>query len=514
MTFWASPDGSSHGYGRGTYYMLDSSYQVFRKFEAVGEGLMGDLHEFKITDRGTALVTVYNPVPADLTSVGGPEEGWALDCLFQELDIETGALLFEWSALEHVPLSDVVRYFAGEDDGTTPETAFDFFHINSVDLLHGNSNGGGSYVVSARHTSTILCIDSQTGEIEWTLGGASSDFTDLSGGEASDFLYQHHAQIHSLSSSSSNSSDNNNNDGTQILLSIFDNAVAERAGPRSPHPYSRGLLIQLDTVNKTATLARSFADPSRPRAADSQGSMQVLRDRVVLGYGWLPFVTEFARDDGAVLCDLELAPWVAARWGLVNSYRASKAMSWVGRPTEAPKVVVEPRGENVVYVSWNGATEVKRWVLQGAEWSDLRAKGEGDGEDGFVDLDDVLKTSFETALAIREDMPRYLRVVALDKDGNVLARTQIVDRFVGNVASDWVHDVLVWVAVGVALVVAALLIARKRGRRVLLGGSTRWCDWVARAVSESGIYERYPFMAWWRGWRGAKEHELQALYHD
>ncbi|KAI1750526.1 Arylsulfotransferase-domain-containing protein [Xylaria castorea] len=505
LTFWSSPDGSLHGYGRGTYYMLDSSYELFRKFEPAGEGLKGDLHEFQITEHGTALVTVYNPVPADLTSVGGPEQGWALDSMVQEIDLDTGDLLFEWSAIEHVALSDAVRYFAGEDDGTTPETAFDFFHINSLDV-----DSEGNYIVSGRHTSSVMCI-SPKGETLWTLGGVSNDFQDLSDGAATDFMYQHHAQLHANST-----------------LSIFDNAASERAGRGSPHGYSRGLLVQLDTANRTAALLRAYHDPANPRTTVSQGSMQVTEDRVVLGYGWLPFITEFARD-GSVLCDVELAPWVAARWGLVNTYRAFKTRDWVGRPAEPPSVYVHPADARV-FVSWNGATEVERWVLQGAEWADLPSKTETETE-GFVDLDDVRKESFETAFDIQDDMPRYLRVAAVDKDGHVLMHSQVVDRHVGNAAGDWAHDVLVWIAVFFAAAIAGLLAIRKRGRRALLGNSTRGYDLLARAMSgcrdrvvralpvrfsggDGVIYERYQGMGWWRDWGGAKAHELQSIYHD
>ncbi|KAI0449860.1 Arylsulfotransferase-domain-containing protein [Xylaria acuta] len=530
LTFWSSPDGSSHGYGRGTYYMLDSSYELFRKFEPAGEGLKGDLHEFRVTEHGTALVTIYNPVPADLTSVGGPEQGWVLDCMVQEIDVDTGELLFEWSAIEHVTVNDTIRYLADEDDGTTPETAFDFFHINSVDV-----DGEGNYIVSGRHTSSVMCI-SPKGETRWTLGGLSNDFHDLSDGAATDFMYQHHAQPHANST-----------------LSIFDNAASERSGRRSSHGHSRGLLVRLDTADMTATLLRDFHDPSNPRAAVSQGSMQVLDDRVVLGYGWLPFVTEFARDDddddddddgsgaaAVVLCEVELAPWVAARWGLVNTYRAFKTRDWVGRPAEPPSVYLDPADARA-FVSWNGATEVERWVLQGAEWADLllllqRSKTEEEEvevEEGFVDLDDVRKESFETAFDILDDMPRYLRVAAVDRDGRVLMHSQVVDRHVGNAAGDRVRDVLVWMAVFAAATIAGLLAIRKRGRRALLGNSTRGCELLARAASvcrarvvralpirsaedDGGgvIYERYPGIRWWTDWGGAKAHELKSIYHD
>ncbi|KAI0487757.1 Arylsulfotransferase-domain-containing protein [Xylaria cf. heliscus] len=506
ITFWSSPEGSSHGYGRGTYYMLDSSYEVFRKFEPAGEGLRGDLHEFRITEHGTALVTIYNPVPADLTSVGGPEQGWALDSMVQEIDIDTGDLLFEWSALEHVALSDTVRYFAGDDDGTRPETAFDFFHVNSVDV-----DAEGNYVVSGRHTSSIMCI-SPKGETLWTLGGVANDFRDLSDGAATDFMYQHHARLHA-----------------NATLSIFDNAAAERAGRTSSHGHTRGILVQLDTANKTAALLREYVDAANPRSAVSQGSMQVLDDgRVVLGYGWLPFVTEFAAD-GAVLCEVELAPWVAARWGLVNTYRAFKTRDWVGRPAEPPSLYLDP-ADGQVFVSWNGATEVERWVLQGAAWADLLSKTEAEGGP-FVDLDDVRREAFETAFDIVDDMPQYLRVAAVDKQGNVLAHSQVVDRRVGNAAGDVVRDILVWTAVFIVVIGAGLFAIRKRGRRALWGNSTRGYDLLVQAVSvcrdrvarvlpgrsaggEDGIHEGYPGMKWWRDWGGAKAHELQSIYHE
>ncbi|KAI0858009.1 Arylsulfotransferase-domain-containing protein [Xylaria cubensis] len=508
LTFWSSPEGAIRGYGRGTYYMLDSSYELFRKFEPAGEGLKGDLHEFQITERGTALVTIYNPVPADLTSVGGPEQGWVLDCLVQEIDIDTGDLLFEWSAIEHVSLRDVVRYFAGPDDGTTPETAFDFFHANSVDV-----DSEGNYIISGRHISSIMCV-SPKGEILWTLGGMSNDFQDLSDGTATDFMYQHHAQLHA-----------------NYTLSIFDNAASERAGPGSSHGYSRGLLVQLDTTNMTATLLREYHDPTNSKWTVSQGSMQVMEDRVVLSYGWLPFITEFA-SDGTVLCEVELTPWITARWGLVNTYRAFKTLEWVGRPVEPPSVYLNP-SDAQIFVSWNGATEVARWVLQGAEWTDLlqsQSKTETETE-GFVDLDDVMKESFETAFDIMDDMPRYLRVAALDKDGHVLMHSQVVDRHVGNAAGAWIRDVLVWTAVFFAAIVAGLLAIRKRGRRALLGNSTRGYDLLARVVltcrdrvvrvlpvRSSGVHGtidgRYQGMKWWRDWGGAKAHELQSMYHE
>ncbi|KAK5626666.1 hypothetical protein RRF57_002381 [Xylaria bambusicola] len=493
ITFWSSPEGSTHGYGRGTYYMLDSSYQLYRKFEPVGDGLRGDLHEFHITKRGTALITIYNPLPANLTSIGGPEQGWVLDCMFQEIDIATGDLLFEWSAIEHVPLTHGLRFFAGEDDGNTPQTAWDYFHINSVDV-----DDDGNYVISGRHTSTILCI-SPKGDILWNLGGLANDFEDLSDGRATDFMYQHHARLHA-----------------NHTLSLFDNAAAERSGQPSTQDHSRGLLLQLDTKAMTVTLVQEYFDRANPHTAVSQGSMQMLEDRVVLGYGWLPFITEFALD-GSVLCAVELAPWITARWGLINTYRAFKAPEWTGEPKAPPAVYFEP-ADGQLYVSWNGATEVHRWVLQGADWADLVDAKVGEG---FDDLDVADKEAFETVFAVMDDMPRYLRVAAVDKQGKVLRHSQIVDWKAGYSISRVLRNIVSWCAVLLVSVGAVLFLIGKRRRKAVLASSSRGASacWehvlgIYSARSTGWISENYPRGRSWRDWVGAKAHELQTMYHD
>ena len=57
------------GYG-GDFVVADQSYREIASVRA-GHGEHGDLHEFLLTSRGTALITIYSDVPADLTSVGG-----------------------------------------------------------------------------------------------------------------------------------------------------------------------------------------------------------------------------------------------------------------------------------------------------------------------------------------------------------------------------------------------------------------------------------------------------------
>lgn len=160
----------------------DQSYAEAFEINPVGD-FDGDLHEFQITDNNTALLTIYHTIPADLTSIGGPLSGWIYDCIFQEVDIATGELIFEWRASLHYPINSTLEELKGR--GKTQASAFDFFHLNSV-----QKDSRGDYLISARHTHTVSTINHVTGEVLWNLGGTLNEFTDLSHGAATDFSWQ------------------------------------------------------------------------------------------------------------------------------------------------------------------------------------------------------------------------------------------------------------------------------------------------------------------------------------
>ena len=50
---------------------------------------VADLHEFTVTKDDSALIMIYTPTPADLTSVDGPADGFVQENIVQEIDIET-----------------------------------------------------------------------------------------------------------------------------------------------------------------------------------------------------------------------------------------------------------------------------------------------------------------------------------------------------------------------------------------------------------------------------------------
>src|ERR671910_171696 len=85
----------------GQYVIFDTSYREIASFGAAN-GFNGDHHEFLISPQDTALITIYNAVPRDLSSVGGSKDSVAIQGIVQELDIQTGEVLFEWRSIDHV----------------------------------------------------------------------------------------------------------------------------------------------------------------------------------------------------------------------------------------------------------------------------------------------------------------------------------------------------------------------------------------------------------------------------
>ncbi|RYP89363.1 hypothetical protein DL770_004425 [Monosporascus sp. CRB-9-2] len=355
-----------------------------------------------------------------------------------------------------------------ENDAKTPRGALDYFHINSVD-----KDAVGNYIISARHTHAIMCI-SPKGETLWVLGGKNNTFQDLSDDRAVDFTWQHHARLH----------DNNR-------LSIFDNGKSESKDYVAE--YSRGMLVSLDTEHMTAILLREFADPNQSKLAQSQGSAQAIENsgNWLVSYGSLPTFTEFG-ENGQVVSDVDIAPRLICGAGMVTSYRAFKTRKGVGRPVQPPDAFLRP-SEGVLYASWHGATEIDRWILEGADWKGV------DGND-YIQLETKKKDAFEVSFAIEGTMPPFLRVVALDRDGGVLGHTDVLHRESDNASSTKLREWLIRGGVVLVILIVALVF-RKRIKRMLKSGG------VTKAA---GLIQRN---GWWQDRRTVSPHEVQRLYN-
>src|SRR5215213_7992750 len=362
----------------GEYVIFDSSYREIARLHA-GNGYDGDHHEFLISPQDTALITIYNSVPQDLTSVGGSKNGRAWQGIVQELDIESGEVLFEWRSIDHVALEET--YVEAREDHYS---GIDYFHINSIDVDHDDN-----LLISARETSAVYKVDRNTGEVIWRLGGKRSDFEM---GEGTRFAYQHDAR--------------RLRDGT---ISIFDNGslVFENGVPRAVEE-SRAIVLDVDERKMRASLVREYTHPEG-QYADAAGNVQVLANGdAFVGWGRALAISEFSRD-GELLFDARLPPGN-------RSYRAFR-FPWRGYPTDRPAVAAKRISEDEVevYANWNGATEVESWeVLAGSR------------PDGLEPLGSIPRDGFETAILARSAEP-YVAVQARDRTGRILGSTEPIE---------------------------------------------------------------------------------------
>ncbi|KAL4744396.1 hypothetical protein BDW72DRAFT_92940 [Aspergillus terricola var. indicus] len=440
LTYWEGSQVEGRGYG--SWYMLDSTYTPRYVINPVGD-YGGDLHELHITSAETALVTIYDPTLVDLSSIGGPEVGWIYDCLFQEIDIATGDLIFEWRASEYFPVN--ATYNALKEAGKERASAFDFFHINSVD-----EDAEGNYIISARHLHAVICISRHTGEILWTLGGRTNEFQDLSDGQATSFSWQHDARWHAESNT----------------LTIFDNAAHAHSDPDLA---SHGMAIYLDIPKREATLLDAYYHPYNTKSV-SQGNVQILDEsgRVLVGWGHSAAYSEFSAD-GQLLCNVHFGASAFWGFGRVVSYRAFKA-DWIGDPQSQPDAIVLG---DTVYVSWNGATEVVTWRLETWDIGPGKRTDEPDRTGDVIILQECAKTGFETEISIPAELDSpVFRLAALDAEGNVLGVTDPLQRTEEDSSLD---NVNYWI-VGIASVagICGLVVALSRLRSPCLRRQGRW----------------------------------------
>jgi Arylsulfotransferase (ASST) len=321
LTWWQDPL-VADGQRDAGVVIANSAYNDVAIVRA-GNGYQPDLHAFEITPRDTALFTVYDAIHCNLSAYGGPADGAVADTVFQEIDLKTGLVRFEWHALDHVALADS---YMPVRPGGTPLDPWDWFHINAV------SEHGEDLLVDSRNTWAAYDVDARTGQVAWRLGGKRSSFKIEPGASPA---WQHDAREEP--------------DGT---ISFFDNG-----GTPKVHAESRTLVLALDRQTMTATLVSSFMHPT-PLSAASQGDFQPLGGGDwFVGWGQVPFFSKFSAT-GQVLFDAHLPP-------LYQSYTVLK-FPWSGAPAQPPALAVSAPsrgGGPVAYVSWNGATAVASWRL-------------------------------------------------------------------------------------------------------------------------------------------------------
>lgn len=303
--------------------------------------------------------------------------------VFQEVDIESGNVIFTWQSLDHV--DPKLCFTTPGETGSGADNPWDYFHINSVE-----KDSKGNYLISSRHCAALYYISGSDGSIIWTMGGQNSSFEM---GENATFWFQHYARWR----------DN------ETKISLFDNAAT---GWDVREEHARGLLLDIDFENKKVDVNTQMV-PFNVTPSPSQGSNHLQPNgNWLIGWGEIPYISEYS-PTGELL-------W-AAQFGVgdVQSYRAHRA-NWTGLPSTQPSLALQNNDANEpkLYMSWNGATEVKTWEVLGA--NDSTSEPES--------LWNVTRDSFETESALQNSAHEMFMVRARDGNSNVLGQSNYVSK--------------------------------------------------------------------------------------
>ena len=368
LTWWEGQSHTGPGHGEGVDYIFDRTYHLVATVSA-GHNYAADTHEFRLTPYGTALITIYSQVSRDLSSLGGPANGSVFDGIIQEIDVATGAVLFEWHSLDHVGLDE-----SHAPVPTTATTPYDYFHVNAVSL-----DVDGNLIINSRHTWASYKVDHHSGRVIWRLGGKKTDFTL---GPDVAFAWQHDPEAVDAET-----------------IRIFDNEASPAVLPAS-----RVLWIRRDPWRHTATLIRSIVHPDALSAGSQGNAQSLVNGDTFVGWGATGRFSEFDHDGGLVFDASVPKGW--------DTYRAYRHV-WHGHPDTQPTATAQRNSDSTVTVHavWNGATDVARWlVIGGARLRSLWPIGSGDWN------------GLNTAITLTTDA-QQISVVAQNAEGHLIGRS-------------------------------------------------------------------------------------------
>jgi hypothetical protein len=278
------------GWNLGVDHVMDSQFNDVADYQLLPYAQHGTLpaegHEFVMLDVGHYIIISYVQRTLDLSSLN---PAWSnqtvvMSNVFQEID--NGSVLVEWDSANVTSLY-ADSYYENQFGDLATSGIEDYLHLNSIDI----DPSDGNFIVSFRHTSSIVKIDRTTAQILWTMGGAEDQYG-LTGDQV--FSFQHHVRMHP--------------DGSMTMLDNGD-------GPEAMHP-TRVLQLTLDQVNhKVTSFDVLYTKPSDEPQTTYMGSVVPLSDgRLFLGWGgWYtpglaPAATEIVggSDGGTVAWSIQM----------------------------------------------------------------------------------------------------------------------------------------------------------------------------------------------------------------
>ncbi len=353
----------------GVFRIANSAYVVTRTVTG-GHAALADIHDLVQLPNGNAGVLVYHNITRDLRGLGGLEFHPVIDTLLRELAPDN-SVVFEWRASQHIAISE------------TYEGLFDlplkFFHGNALAL-----DQDGNWLITSRHTSSVVKVARDTGSVMWRLGGKRNDFAFVNDGG---FSYPH--------------------DGQRLPngnLSLFDNG-----NKRGGQPYSRAVEYQMDEANKIVTRTWQYRATPDIFGAFMGNVQRMPSGNTLINWGGVgnpvpgnaPGVYREVRPDGSLAFEATLS---TTQYGV--TYRAFR-LPWHATPAITPMAVIT---QGALTMSWNGATDVAAWQIE--------ASREGMS---FTPVLSQTRTGFETHVPLQSiQLACFLRARPLDAQGRVM----------------------------------------------------------------------------------------------
>ena len=293
------------------HQMMDSAYRFTDDVYKMGNGYTyTDFHEFRLLDNGHAIVMTFDPQLIDMSQIvpGGDTAAIVSGFVFQELDTDKN-VVFQWRSWDHYEITET------DDEVDLTSDQIDYVHGNAIDLFSDTS-----LIISARNFNEITCVNWNTGDIIWRLGGEMNMFD--FGDDSLRFSRQHFCR---------------RIENGHVIA--FDN------GTMRPEPqFSSAVEYELNVDDYTATLIHRYR-----RSPDYYGFVMgsaqwTPEGTIVMGWGSeVPAITEFD-SLGNVLYELHAN-------GI--NYRAYRY------PWKTNYFTFETDSFNMYHV-WNQATLVKK----------------------------------------------------------------------------------------------------------------------------------------------------------
>ena len=143
LSYWQGAADAVRGEGAGAGIILTQSYKSIARVKSINNKPAMDLHELHVLDgkrqAATAIYTIYKPTLHNWTMPDATvREIWVTTGMFQEVEVDTGRLVFEWSSINFVDpkLSTTPLNVTDEtNNGLRSNTSWDYLYVSLTRCL-------------------------------------------------------------------------------------------------------------------------------------------------------------------------------------------------------------------------------------------------------------------------------------------------------------------------------------------------------------------------------------------